>query len=494
MDNVSKNSLINFRIKDVSIDGNGVGVCEENGMTVFCFGGEIGENVCGTVIRKAPNYLIAKSNRKAVSEHCSAYPVCGGCSLLHFPYARTLEIKQNHVRDCLERIGGFKGIKIDQIIGSPEIQYFRNKAIYRFIKTSEGIRCGFFRRNSHDVIPSESCFCEKPLCREICSAFLKAANERHMSVYNEQASRGLLRALMVRVSVTGEAMVCVSVNSKDLPDAPAIASTLMKEIPSISSFYVHSNTSKTNNVLQGDFKLIAGSKTLTDSIGGATFEISPESFFQVNPYATVKLYDKAFEYALIDQKEPVTLLDLYCGIGTIGIYFAKKCGIIKEILGIDYTGAAIAEADRAAQVNGISAKCRFIAGDAEELFGDSFDTLPADAKAIAKRATTLVVDPPRKGLGDKMPGIISSLGLDRIVYVSCNPATLARDLARFRELGWNVEKVTPVDMFPFEGHVETCCLLSRKDVNKRSYVSLDVEMEDYYRIKNETEVTTDATE
>jgi len=477
MTEVSKNSRITFKVRDVSIDGNAVGVCDQNGMTVFCFGADVGETVSGTVIKQTSSYLVARPESRAASENCPYYPVCGGCSLLHFSYERTLEIKESHVKDCLERIGGFKGIKIDPIIPSPATAGFRNKAIYRFVRTKDGIRCGFFRRNSHDVVASDSCFCEKPLCRKVCNAVLDVLNRKGFTVYNEETAKGLLRALMVRVSVRGRAMVCLSVNSKSVPDAESIASEVMKAVPEVVSFYTHANTSKTNNVLLGEFTLIAGEKTLTDFIGDAVFEIAPESFFQVNPYATVKLYDKAFEYAIGDRQGPVNMLDVYCGIGTIGVYFAKKCDKIKTIYGVDFTEAAIAEAGRAAVVNGIAANAKFTAGDAEKV-------LSAEAsRPFLRSADTIVVDPPRKGLGDKMPEILSSLSADRLVYVSCNPATLARDLVRFKDLGWQIEGVTPVDMFPFEGHVETVCLLSNRKPDAR--VKIDVDLEDYYRIKDE---------
>ena len=176
----------------------------------------------------------------------------------------------------------------------------------------------------------------------------------------------------------------------------------------------------------------------------------------------MKLYDKAFEYAIGDRQGPANMLDVYCGIGTIGVYFAKKCDKIKTIYGVDFTEAAIAEAGRAAVVNGIAANAKFTAGDAEKVL--SAET----ANATLRQADTIVVDPPRKGLGDKMPEILSSLSADRLVYVSCNPATLARDLVRFTALGWQIEGVTPVDMFPFEGHVETVVQLSKGDIKKGS--------------------------
>ncbi len=442
-------------------DGNAVGVCRENGMTVFCFGADTGETVSGTVIKVAPNYLVARTDRRPVSEKCPAYPVCGGCSLLHFSYERTLEIKQNHVRDCLERIGGFKDIKIDPIIPSPETEHFRNKAIYRFTKTNGVIRCGFYRRNSHDTVPSDSCACEKPVLRKVLSAVLDILNFGSYTVYDENSGKGLLRALMVRASTDGKAMVCLSVNAKSFPEGSEIASKLTAALQEVVSFYIHFNTSKTNTVLSGEFRLVSGRKTLSDRIGDTVFEISPESFFQVNPGSTVRLYDKAFEYAFHDRTGPFSLVDIYCGIGTIGLYFAKKCDNIKEILGIEYTEAAVLEAGRARENSGISAVTEFVSGDAGEVLENYKNRLSEKGVRILENADTVIVDPPRKGLGDNMPGIISSLKADRLVYISCNPATLARDLARFRDLSWEIKNVTPVDMFPFEGHVEIVVRLDR---------------------------------
>lgn len=464
MAEITKNSRISFRIRDVSIDGSGIGVCEENGMTVFCFGAHRGETVTGTVIKKTGSYIVAKSDSKASSEHCPVYPMCGGCSLLHFPYEKTLEIKAGHVRDCLERIGGLKNANIEPIIPSPMIKAYRNKAIYRFAEGKNGLGCGFFRRNSHDVIVSGGCFCEKPLLRKICGELLEILNGHRFTVYDEETGKGLLRALMIRVSTDEKAMVCVSVNGKDLPDALNIAGGLMKRVPAVVSFYTHSNTSKTNTIFDGAFTLAAGEKTLTDHIGGAVFEIAPESFFQVNPYATVKLYDKAFEYALEGENSPVSLLDIYCGIGTIGIYFAKKAKnvMISNIFGVDYTDAAISEAAKAVNANGISANCRYVAGDAGKVLS-GYAGLDGETVSIIRNADVAVVDPPRKGLDDRIPGVIASLPVKKVVYVSCNPATLARDIVKFREeLGFELDKVTPVDMFPFEGHVECVTLMTKR--------------------------------
>lgn len=468
MAEIGKNSRITFKTRAVSVQGDGIGVCEENGMTVFCFGADAGETVTGTVIKKASNYLVAKSDKKPVSDKCPVYPACGGCSLLHFPYERTLEIKYSYVKDCLERIAGLRDVEISPIIPSPEISKFRNKAIYRFKGSKDGIKCGFFRRGSHDVVPSESCWCEKPLCREICSAMLEILNEKKLSVYDEETGKGILRALMVRVSVDEKAMVCLSVNADSLSCAGEIAARLSEKIPSVVSFYVNSNTSKTNTVFSGTFTCVFGSKTLTDRIGEAKFEIAPESFFQVNPYATPMLYDKAFEYAFGDRDgegkiSPSAILDIYCGIGTIGVYFCLKdrAGVkIDRIFGVDYTEAAIREATSAAK-NNTEAEPYYLSGDAGEVLS-AIDRLPDEVRSVIEEADTAVVDPPRKGLDERIPGILAGLSLKRIVYISCNPATLARDIVKFSELGYTLTKVTPCDMFPFEGHVEVVALLTAR--------------------------------
>ena len=485
MKDIAKNSRITFKVRDVSIDGSGIGTCEENGMTVFCFGAEKGETVTATVIKKTSGYMVAKKDDRPASPLCSVYPLCGGCSLLHLSYERTLEIKQNHVRDCLERIGGLKDLRIDPIIPSPDISGFRNKAIYRFVASKDGIGCGFFRRNSHDVVVSETCICEKSLCRVICSAMLEILNSGGYSVYDEKTGKGLLRALMVRVSLENKAMVCLSVNASAFPEANDIARKLIDRVPSVASFFINFNTAETNTVFSGDFKHILGRETLRDRIGEAEFEIAPESFFQVNPGATVKLYDKAFDYAVSGSDGPLTLLDVYCGIGTIGVYFARKNqDKFKSIFGVEYTEAAVKGAVRAAEENNISASCRYVSGDAGKVLSE-FRKLPADIRETVESGNVAVVDPPRKGLDEKIPGVLSSLPLSKIVYVSCNPATLARDLVRFKALGWQATAVTPVDMFPFEGHVEVVSLLQRMSNTLKKTITLDVDMEDYHRIKSE---------
>ena len=476
MAGIRVNDIIDVQITAVTPEGDGVGFCpsagSESSKKIFCFGAAAGETVRARVTKVTGSYAAARPLNPPSSAKCTSFPDCGGCSLLHFDYAETLRVKERHVADCLERIGGLRGFKLSPMIPSPKTAGFRNKTIYRFAQKDGRLVCGFFRRGSHEVVDASDCNSEHPASRRISRAFCGIWQRLRLSVYDETKGTGLLRALMIRVSdAGGEAMVCVCINASGFPEQEALAASLSEACPEVVSVYVNVNRSRGNTILGDEFKLIRGAPVLRDNIGNAVFDVPPEAFFQVNPGAAELLYRKALSFAEagLPANAPKTLLlDIYCGIGSIGIYFAKNSRAFGGILGVEWTPGACEAAGSNVSLNGLDVPCEFFAGDAGTVIGEIISGSAGGkgggsaAKEMLGKAEIAVIDPPRKGLDGTMPALLSGLGLKRIVYVSCNPSTLARDLARFAALGWEIPEACPVDMFPFTGHVETVVLLSRK--------------------------------
>ena len=450
MSEIKKNDIINILINDVTLEGDGVGRTSD-GRVVFCFGARKGETASMKIIKVTKNYLVGRllSHSTITSENCPHYPVCGGCTLLHYDYNETLSLKENYVRETMARIGGIRGIPYDNILPSPDTFGYRNKTIYRF---NDNCGCGFFRRNSHDVVEAGNCPLENEISTKIRTVFKELLSSYNIPIYSEKTTSGILREIMVRVSFSEKkAMLVIVVKEDKIPKE--FIDEIIEKVPEISSLYVNVNASETNTLLGDFYRLAYGLPAIRDTIGPAVFEISPQSFFQVNPSQTERLYEKAFEYA--GMKNGDSLLDLFCGIGTIGQYFAVRMadsGIkLSKLSGIEYTPEAIDNARKNVLLNNIGCETDYHAGDAGMVLSNaSFDS------------TVCVVDPPRKGMDAMVIDAISRMpSLERLVYISCNPATLARDVKLFTERGFACEKVCPVDMFPFAGHVECVVLLSK---------------------------------
>lgn len=495
---LSKNSIISAEIERVSENGDGIGSAPD-GKVIFCFGALPGETAEMIVIKVSKSYYIGKLLRVAEGTWsplrsepgCDVYARCGGCVLRHAAYSLQLELKEKYVHDCLKRIGGISDYIAEPIIPSEETEHYRNKSMYHFSGChgkdggSDGknikLECGFFRRNSHEVVDCGDCLEEDRLAALVRRSFLKIAIEFGFDAYDEQTGDGLLRNLMIRTSHSrGEAMAVIVINGDLLPYGGQVAAKLTSVCPFLVSIYVNINKSRFNNILGDKFVLLSGEPYLEDSIGDAEFMISPQSFFQVNPLQTLRLYEKAFELA--EPKEGDVILDIYCGIGTIGIFFADKCRRIGAklggLLGIEYTVQAIRDARLNAERNGVLENAVFIAGDASRVlpslcgpyqgddsgFTDDIKAATLEcARELCKSSDIIILDPPRKGCGEALIRAAAVCSPEKIVYVSCNPATLARDVKLFVELGYEVRKVCPVDMFPNAGHVETVVLMSKKD-------------------------------
>lgn len=471
---MKKNDIVQVKIESVSESGDGIGRAPD-GRVVFCFGALPGETAEVLIIKVSKNYYVGKL-REILPEtrspqrreaDCDVYTRCGGCAFRHASYAFQLETKEKYVHDCLQRIGGITEYERQAILPSPETVNYRNKSVYQFAEKEGELLCGFYRRNSHDIVDCSGCMVEDPRAGRVRATFLRLAKAAGLTAYDENTGSGLLRNLMVRTSYTREeAMLVIVINGECLPDAARLIDALTSECPFIVSVYINIHKQRSNAVTGERFVLLYGKEQLEDAIGDAQFLVSPQSFYQVNPSQTVRLYQKAAEFA--DLQEGETLLDLYCGIGTIGIFIVTECkkrGISPGgLLGIEYTEQAVCDARRNAERNGISENTFFLAGDAPRVL-KALCEKEDEKSALCKSPDVVILDPPRKGCDEELIEAVAACAPSRIVYVSCNPATLARDAKRFASLGFRVEKVCPADMFPNCGHIESVVCLKNAEQN-----------------------------
>ena len=427
------------------------GVCIHEGMPVFVPGLLPGENARVKIVKAEKRFAFGRmeSSPDPVSParrttDCPSYPRCGGCTGRHMKYETTLTAKRQQVEDCFRRIGGIE-TEVPPVIGMDSPFGYRNKTSLPAGGTAEQPVLGFYAPRSHAVIPAESCPNAMPPANNLAAAFLDWMRSFRVEPYHEETRRGLIRHLVIRVNRKGESMVTVVANGSTLPHQQELTDALVRL--GTVSLWLNENRAATNVILSDRFHLIYGKETFTGTLFDLRFELSPASFFQVNPVQTEKLYRTAVDFA---QLKPTDLLcDVYCGAGTITLTMARHC---REAIGIEIVEAAVENARRNAVLNGIS-NVSFRAGKAEEL-------LP-QMVAGGLRPDVICVDPPRKGLDPAVIHAMAQAGPDRIVYVSCNPATLARDAGLLREEGYLIRKVQPVDMFCWTSGVETVCLLSR---------------------------------
>lgn len=451
---IEKNKIYTIEITDITAEGSGVGHID--GFAVFIPGSVPGDIVSVLIVKVLKNYAYGKvteiitpsADRCDVS--CPVFEKCGGCKLLHIKYEKQLEIKKDIVQNALKRIGGIE-CAVDEIIGAAGPERYRNKMIFPVgeDKHSQPI-CGFFRERSHDIIPLEDCLLGAEFNAPIISAVKEYMMKNHVSAYNEKSHSGLIRRIFTRTGTqSGEIMIVISANAEKLPNQNELIESLKCINPNVVSIILNVNKKRTNLVLGDKNIVLYGKSTISDRLCGMDYEISPHSFFQINHAQTEKLYRKAIEYAKITKDDEV--MDIYCGIGTISLYAAQ---FAKRVTGIEIVPEAIKNAKENAARNNIK--------NAEFFCSDASDLVP---KMIEKGASPSVVilDPPRKGSDENTLSAIVTSGAKRIVYVSCNPATLARDLKFLLGQGYAVKNVCAVDMFPNTGHVECCLLLCREE-------------------------------
>ena len=451
---MQKDDLIRVTIEDLSSDGLGVG--HSDGMAFFIKDTVIGDEVEAKIMKMKKTYGYARMTKLLVPSPdrieacCPVARQCGGCQIQSMSYPAQLRFKENKVRNNLMRIGKFENPPMEPIIGMDTPFRYRNKAQFPIGYSRDGRRiAGFYAGRTHAIIECEDCLLGAEINQEILETVLSHMEQFQIEPYEEQTGKGLLRHVMTRVGhSTGEIMVCLIVNGTKLPHEEALITALTR-IPGMASITLNTNTEKTNVIMGRKQRLLWGRPYIEDTIGAVRFRISPLSFFQVNPLQTEKLYGKALEYAGLTGEE--TVWDLYCGIGTISLFLAQRA---KKVCGVEIVPAAIEDARKNAALNGFT-NAEFFVGKAEEV-------LPEKYKTEGITADVIVVDPPRKGCEESVLTTMIQMQPKRIVYVSCDSATLARDLKYLCENGYTLQKCCSVDMFGNSVHVETVVLLSHK--------------------------------
>ena len=462
-----KNDLVTLEIEDCGIDGEGIG--KADGFTVFVKDAVIGDTVTAKIIKAKKNYgygrlmEVLKPSPYRVEPKCEFARQCGGCQLQALSYDQQLVFKTNKVKGHLERIGGFTDIPMEPIIGMDELFHYRNKAQFPVGRNKEGkIVTGFYAGRTHNIIENRDCALGVAENKEVLNRVIAHMEKYGIEPYNEATGKGLVRHVLIRYGYfTKEVMVCLILNGNKLPKEEQLVKSLC-EIPGMTSITINVNKKHSNVILGEEIRLLWGQEYITDRIGDISYRISPLSFYQVNPMQTQKLYAKALEYADLHGEE--TVWDLYCGIGTISLFLAQKA---KFVRGVEIVPAAIENAKENAKLNGLE-NTEFFVGKAEEV-------LPREYKKNGVYADVIVVDPPRKGCDETLLETMVEMNPERIVYVSCDSATLARDLKYLCERGYELRKVCPVDQFGMTVHVETVVLLSQQKPDDTIEIDLDLD-------------------
>ncbi|KAB3536315.1 23S rRNA (uracil(1939)-C(5))-methyltransferase RlmD [Alkaliphilus pronyensis] len=450
---IEKNKLYQLEIIDIGHSGEGIG--RVDGFTIFVDGGIPGDLVeIKTVIVKK-SYAVGRllkvlspsSNR--TNPICSIADECGGCQIMHMDYQAQLDIKRNRVEETLKRIGKVD-IHVNATLGMENPYQYRNKAQFPVGIINGKAIMGFYKKGSHQIVDTEACHIQHPINETVVKAIKEFINKYNISVYDEKTRKGLIRHVVTKVGYqTGEVMVVIITNGRELPHKESLVKLLKENVKGLRAVVQNINDKNTNVIFGKETITLFGKDTIEDYIGELKFKISAKSFFQVNPIQTKVLYEKALEYA--DLKGVETVFDIYCGIGTISLFLAQRA---KKVIGVEVLEAAIENAIANAEINNIS-NAEFYTGEAEEIVPKLY------AEDI--KADVVVVDPPRKGCEKAVLDTIVNMEPKRVVYVSCNPATLARDIAYLHERGYIAVEVQPVDMFPHTGHVETVVKLQRQN-------------------------------
>ena len=475
---MQKNDIVTADIEDIGVNGEGIG--KVDGYTLFIKDAVIGDRVEAKVMKAKKNYgyarlmKILEPSEARVQPRCAFARKCGGCQIQEMSYEQQLAFKEKKVRGNLERIGGFAPELLDRVtdpaVGMDEPFGYRNKAQFPFGTDREGNPVtGFYAGRTHDIIANTDCALGVPVNREILEIILAFMKEYRIPSYDERTGQGLLRHVLIRYGfTTKEIMVCFVVNGSSIPHVDELIRRLCG-IDGMTSITLSPNTRQTNVIMGDSYQILWGQGYITDYIGNVRYQISPLSFYQVNPVQTEKLYSLALEYA--DLKGGETVWDLYCGIGTISLFLAQRAG---QVYGVEIVPQAIEDARRNAGINGIE-NAEFFVGKAEEVLPEYYEKYAREHVGESARADVIVVDPPRKGCDEALLETIVKMQPERVVYVSCDSATLARDLKVLCGAGYELEKVRPVDMFPMTVHVETVALLSKLKTDKHIDVKLEMD-------------------
>ncbi len=466
-------------------EGQGLG--RSNGLAVFVKGAVVGDEVMAELTKVKKNYAFARiaeminPSEDRIEPYCEYAGVCGGCPYSELSYEAQLKVKEKQVYDRLQRLGGIDDPELQPIIGMDEPFRYRNKASMPIwaggLITRKGgiqenlgdVSIGFYKPKSHDVVDCYDCLIQSEPAMAAAEALRQFMISDNITVYDPKWEKGLMRHLVVKTAYgTGEVMVILVINGKGIPNAQKLVEMLddyIYSLPeredgvkySLESVIVNIHKGKSNDIMGEECIAIAGKQTILEKVGDLKFEISPLSFYQVNPMQMEKLYAKAMEYA--DFKGGETVLDLYCGVGTIGL-FAVQAGA-GRVIGIETVKGAVIDANRNAVINNI-VNARYVCGKAEEVLPQLVSGEIEDEGLRVESADVVILDPPRAGCDERLLETVVNVNAKKIVYVSCDPATLARDIKYLTNSGYEFVEGTPVDMFPWTNHVETCVLLQRQ--------------------------------
>ena len=459
---MKKNDVVTVTIEDIGTTGEGIGKVE--GMTLFIKDALPSDVVTAVIMKLKKTYGYARlltilpPSPHRVIPKCPVSRKCGGCQLQALAYDEQLAFKQHKIRENLIRIGGFDENEVaswmQPIIGMDDPFRYRNKAQFPIgtDKNGEPV-AGFYAGRTHSIIPVEDCLLGRKENEVILKLILDFMKEYHIPAYDEKSGKGLVRHALIRCGfATGEIMVCVVINGRQLPHAAELVSAL-RSVPGMASISLNINREQTNVILGNEVQTLWGSAYITDSIGSISYRISPLSFYQVNPVQTAKLYQTALDYAGLTGNE--TVWDLYCGIGTISLFLAQNA---KQVYGVEIVPQAIADANENAKLNGIT-NARFFVGKAEEVLPGFYGRGETGSAADMLHPDVIVVDPPRKGCEESLLATMVQMAPERIVYVSCDSATLARDLKYLCGNGYEIKKVQGVEQFCQTVHVECVIMM-----------------------------------
>ena len=475
---MNKNDIVTVEITDIGVSGEGIG--HVDGYTLFIKDAVIGDVVEVKVMKAKKNYGYARlmkvitPSEYRIEPKCAFARRCGGCQIQEMSYDRQLVFKDQKIRGNLERIGGFTKDQIDTVmqpvVGMEHPFGYRNKAQFPFGTDKEGNPItGFYAGRTHDIIANTDCALGVEQNKEILEIILQYMRENKIKSYDEKTGKGLIRHALIRYGFkTKEIMVCLVVNGKKLPKAERLIEKLI-QIEGMTSITISPNTRRDNVIMGDSYEILWGQGYITDYIGNVKYQISPLSFYQVNPVQTEKLYGLALEYA--DLKGDETVWDLYCGIGTISLFLAQKA---KQVYGVEIVPQAIDDAKENAKINAID-NAEFFVGKAEEVLPEYYAEYEREHNGETAHADVIVVDPPRKGCDETLLETIVKMQPEKVVYVSCDSATLARDLKYLCANGYEIRMCRGVDQFPQSVHVETVVLLSQQKPDDTIEIDLDLD-------------------
>ena len=468
---LQKNQILILRIERLSSDGSGV-AHSADGEAVFVPGTAPGDEARVRIVKDCGRYAfgildeLLTPSPDRIPVDCPVAGPCGGCSLRHLDYAAELRAKQESVLDAFRRIGGLE-VPVLNILPSPDVDRYRNKVQFPVGVDKNGVPCiGFYAGRTHRIVPCPDCKLQPSVLNEIGNALCAFFAQQGIRPYDEQSGKGLVRHIFLRRGAhSGQIMVCLVCTRAKLPHAEQLCTALRGQFPAISTILLNVNAKNTNVILGSENHILYGPGYIEDTLCGVPVRLGPLSFYQVNTLAAERLYGVAAQYAQLTPDD--TLLDLYCGMGTIGLSMAEQC---RELIGVEIVPEAIesAKANAARMGEAVAAKSRFFCADA----GQAATQLAAEGL----HPDVVMLDPPRKGCDEATLSAVVTMSPRRVVYVSCNPSTAARDAKWLEEHGYRAEKVQPVDLFPRTRHVETVCLLSK--LNAKQHIEVDIHMDE----------------